>query len=197
MMQMPFNVAHERWRVLPRPLFSTDQKDWLTRAGSLTRRLQRLGRVDVWIVREAVDYSWASEARCLKTRARQRVWAREVLLLVDGEPFIAARSIAPLLASRSIWAGLRQLHTRPLSELLYDGVVQRSALASQPVGKRDPLCRFVKRCLEQAGLRQFLPQEAATHPYLARRSIFMRAGAPLLVTECMLAALWLRLAERK
>ncbi len=192
---MPFNVSNTHWRVLPRPAFSADQKDWLTRGGSLTCRLQTLGRVDVQVVRETVDFVWTSEAHCLKLRARQRVWAREVLLLVEGEPFIAARSIVPLVASRSVWGGIRQLHTRPLSELLYGGVIQRSALASRPVGRRDPLQHFVRRCLAQPALGLLpAPPSSDAQPCVARRSVFIHAGEPLLVTECMLAALWTRLA---
>ncbi|BBE08866.1 Probable chorismate pyruvate-lyase [Mycoavidus cysteinexigens] len=193
-MRMLFNAANAQWRVLPRPLFSAAQKNWLTRGGSLTQRLQTLGRVEVQVVREAVDFAWAGEAHCLKARARQRVWAREVLLLVEGEPFIAARSIAPLPASRGVWADIRQLHTRSLSELLYGGVIKRSALASRPIGKGDPLYHFIQRCFERAALRRDLTPPLSAAP-VARRSIFMHAGQPLLVTECMLAALWLRLAE--
>jgi len=38
--------------------------------------------------------------------------------------------------------------------------------------------------------------EVAEHAFAARRSVFVRLGAPLMVTECFLPSLWSFLARR-
>jgi chorismate--pyruvate lyase len=161
-----------------------DQKDWLTRGGSLTAHLRKLGDVKVRVTREAVDCAWPDECAALRVGMRTRVWVREVVLEVDGVPYVAAHSIAPLAASRSVWQAMRRLSTRPLAELLYaDSTVARSVLVSTRLAPRHPLAVLARRQIPGR----------APHALLARRSVFVRHGAPLMVTECMLPALWARL----
>jgi chorismate--pyruvate lyase len=84
-----------------------------------------------------------------------------------------------------VWQATRRLRTRPLAELLYrDGSVARSSLVSRRVSARHPLYRLAAR--EVDGV--------PPHALVARRSVFERHGAPLMVTECMLPALWAHLA---
>jgi chorismate--pyruvate lyase len=187
-MAIRFNAADAHWRVAPLPGFSRDQKDWLTRGGSLTGHLRTLGAVAVRVTREAVALPWADESNALGVECRAPVWVREVVLSVDGTPFVAAHSIAPLAASVGVWQAMRKLRTRPLAELLYsDSSVARSALVSRRLTARHPLYRLAAR---EIG-------EAYAHPQalVARRSMFERHGAPLMVTECMLPALWAHLAS--
>ncbi len=180
-------AASAAWRSMPRPSFTFDQKDWLARGGSLTAHLRTLGTVTLRVTREAVACAWADECLALGVAERQRVWVREVVLLVDGTPFVAAHSIAPLAASRGVWQSMRRLSSRPLAELLYDdGSVSRSALVSVQLTARHPLFALAQR--EIAG--------EPPHALIARRSLFLRRGRPLLVTECMLPALWECLEER-
>jgi chorismate lyase len=183
-MLIPFDAADAHWRVAPLPGFSRDQKDWLTRGGSLTAHLRTLGAVVVRVTRETVAQPWADEAAALDVATRAPVWVREVVLSVDGTPFVAAHSIAPLAASVGVWQAMRRLRTRPLAELLYsDSSVARSALVSRRLTARHPLYRLAAREMGEA------------HPQalVARRSVFERHGAPLMVTECMLPALWAHL----
>ncbi|WP_322105817.1 chorismate--pyruvate lyase family protein [Paraburkholderia sp. J41] len=185
-MPQRFEAADAHWRVTPSPAFSADQKDWLTRGGSLTAHLRALGRVEVRVTREAVAMPWSDEGAALGLAPRERAWVREIVLAVDGVPFVAAHSATPLAASRGVWQAMRRLRTRPLAELLYsDSGVARSALVSRRVGAGQPLFALAAREVE----RRDLP-----HALLARRSVFVRGGAPLLVTECMLPALWAHLA---
>lgn len=189
-MLIRFDSADAHWRVVPLPGFSRDQKDWLTRGGSLTAHLRTLGAVAVRVTREAVALPWADEYAALGVGCRAPVWVREVVLSVDGTPFVAAHSIAPLAASVGVWQAMRRLRTRPLAELLYsDSSVSRSALVSRRLTARHPLYRLAACELSGA------------HPYpqalLARRSVFERHGAPLMVTECMLPALWAHLAAAR
>lgn len=180
-----FDAAGAAWRVRPRASFSVEQKDWLTRGGSLTAQLRMLGAVTVRVTREAVAPAWPDEHAALGLALGTPVWVREVVLEVDGVPFVAARSIAPLGASRGVWQSMRRLRTRPLAELLYrDSEVTRSALVSARLTARHPLV-VLALCATRG---------KAPHAFVARRSIFARHGAPLMVTECMLPALWARLA---
>lgn len=180
-MPISFLSADSRWRIRPLPGFTADQKDWLTRGGSLTAHLRELGEVSVDVTREAVGLPWPDEAAALNIGPRTPVWIREVVLNVDGVPFVAAHSIVPLDAGKGVWQAVRRLARRPLAELLYsDSSVTRSALASRRITARHPLHRLARRCTPLA----------QTHALTARRSVFVRHGAPMMVTECMLPALW-------
>jgi chorismate--pyruvate lyase len=180
-MPIRFDPADAHWRVASLPAFSAAQKDWLTRGGSLTAHLRALGAVAVRVTREAVALPWPDEAAALGLAPRAPVWVREVVLSVDGMPFVAAHSVTPRAASVGVWQATRRLRTRPLAELLYsDSSVARSALVSRRVGARHPLYRLAAR--EIGG--------GAGHALVARRSVFERHGAPLMVTECMLPTLW-------
>ncbi|MEC5407015.1 chorismate lyase [Paraburkholderia sp. MPAMCS5] len=190
-MSIRFNAADAHWRVAPLPRFSAAQKDWLTRGGSLTAHLRALGAVAVRVTREGVALPWADEHAALGLHVRAPVWVREVVLSVDGVPFVAAHSVAPLAASVGVWQATRRLRTRPLAELLYsDSSVARSALVSRSVTGRHPLYRLAAR--EISGVR---PSGVPPHALVARRSVFERHGAPLMVTECFLPALWAYLAS--
>ncbi|HKT99788.1 MAG TPA: chorismate lyase [Paraburkholderia sp.] len=185
-MPIRFDAADAHWRVAPLAAFSADQKDWLTRGGSLTAHLRALGHVVVRVTREAVDMPWPDECAALGFAPRERAWVREIVLEVDGVPFVAAHSVTPVVASHGIWQAMRRLRTRPLAELLYtDSGVARSALVSRRVCARHPLHALAAR----------ETQEHVPHAFVARRSVFERHAAPLLVTECMLPALWARLAR--
>jgi chorismate--pyruvate lyase len=195
-MPIRFNAADAHWRVAPLSSFSVAQKDWLTRGGSLTAHLRALGAVAVRVTREGVAQPWADEYAALGLRVRESVWVREVVLSVDGVPFVAAHSVAPLAASVGVWQATRRLRTRPLAELLYsDSSVARSALVSRRVTARHPLYRLAAR--EVGGLppSEMPPNEMPPHALVARRSVFERHREPLMVTECFLPALWAHLAH--
>ncbi|APA85418.1 chorismate lyase [Paraburkholderia sprentiae WSM5005] len=183
-MPIRFDPAGGPWRVAPLPSFSAAEKDWLTRGGSLTAHLRALGAVAVRVTRETVALPWPDEAAALGLAPRAPVWVREVVLSVDGVPFVAAHSVTPRAASVGIWQATRRLRTRPLAELLYsDSSVARSSLVSRRVATRHRLYRLAARAIG-GGARH------APHALVARRSVFERHGAPLMVTECMLPALW-------
>ncbi|PQV52750.1 chorismate lyase [Paraburkholderia sp. BL21I4N1] len=187
-MPIRFDAADAHWRVAPLPGFSAAQKDWLTRGGSLTAHLRALGAVAVRVTRESVALPWADESAALGLAPRAPVWVREVVLSVDRVPFVAAHSVTPLIASVGVWQATRRLRTRPLAELLYsDSSVARSALVSRRLTERHPLYRLAAR--------EIAATTASPHALVARRSVFERHGAPLMVTECFLPALWSHLAE--
>jgi chorismate--pyruvate lyase len=184
---MPKDLSTTQWRTRPLPTFTADQKDWLTRGGSLTAHLRELGDVTVDVTREAVGQPWRDEAAALDITPRTPVWIREVVLNVNRVPFVAAHSIVPLDASSGVWQAIRRLRTRPLAELLYsDSSVWRSPLTSRRIDACDLLYRLAAR---QTPLKK-------PHAFVARRSVFVRLGAPLMVTECFLPALWTFLGRR-
>ncbi|WP_454874635.1 chorismate--pyruvate lyase family protein [Paraburkholderia xenovorans] len=184
-MSIRFVAADAHWRVAPLPGLSAAQKDWLTRGGSLTAHLRALGAVAVRVTREGVALPWPDEHAALGLAPRAPVWVREVVLAVEGVPFVAAHSVAPLAASAGVWQAMRRLRTRPLAELLYsDSGVARSSLVSRRLTARHPLYRLAACAIESQ----------SPNALVARRSVFERHGAPLMVTECMLPALWAHLA---
>ncbi|WP_277185569.1 chorismate lyase [Caballeronia sp. BR00000012568055] len=170
------------WRITPPPSLTDTQKDWLTRGGSLTAHLRTLGAVTVDVTREAVDTAWRDEYAALRATPRTPMWTREVALKVDGVPMVVAHSIVALEHSIGVWQSIRRLRTRPLAELLYsDSSVSRSMLVNRRITARHPLHRLTD----------------TRNTLVARRSVFERHGAPLMVTECMLDALWTRLDESR
>jgi chorismate lyase len=184
-MPIRFDAADAHWRAIPSPGLSAAQKDWLSRGGSLTAHLRALGAVAVRVTRERVASCRADEHAALGLAPRAPVWVREVVLSVQGVPFVAAHSVAPLAASVGTWQAVRRLRTRPLAELLYsDSSVARSSLVSRRLVARHPLFRLA--ACEIGG--------TPPHALVARRSVFERHGEPLMVTECMLPALWAHLA---
>ncbi|KMQ80866.1 Chorismate--pyruvate lyase [Candidatus Burkholderia pumila] len=173
--------ADARWRIAPPASLPDAEKDWLTRGGSLTAHLRTLGHVKVEVMREAVDHAWRDEWRAMNATPRTPMWVREVALKVDGVPFVVAHSIVELAHSTGVWQSMRRLRTRPLAELLYsDSSVSRSVLVNCRVTARHPLHRLARD---------------TSKTLVARRSVFERHGAPLMVTECMLDALWERLTS--
>ncbi|VVD88990.1 chorismate--pyruvate lyase [Pandoraea pneumonica] len=188
-MTFRFDVSGRHWQAVPSPALSRRHKDWLTRGGALTRHLSALGRVTVRVVAERVMPADADQCRAIGVPLRTPMWARDVILLVDDEPVVVAHSVTPLVHSRSVWQAMRRLRTRPLADLLYhDPTVTRSVLVSRPLGPghllhararhdaRDPLIGLTPRAR-----------------LWARRSVFLRHGAPLLVTEAFLPRFWRRL----
>ncbi len=131
----------------------------------------------------------ADQCRAIGVPLRTPMWARDVILLVDGEPVVVAHSVTPLAYSRSIWQAMRRLRTRPLADLLYhDPTVTRSMLVSCPLAPRHLLHGRARH-----DARDPLVGANPRARLWARRSVFVRRGAPLLVTEAFLPRFWRRL----
>jgi len=168
------------------PGFTIDQKHWLTLGGSLTAHLRTLGTVDVRVTREAVGLPWHDERAALQLASREPVWIREVVLAVDGVPCVAAHTVTPLNASVGVWLAMRHLRRGLLAEPLYvEASVIRSALSSRRINARHPL--YALGAAQVSG--------RSPYAFVARRSVFERQRVPLMVTECMLPALWERLTS--
>jgi chorismate--pyruvate lyase len=112
---------------------------------------------------------------------RQQVVERDVLLRCDNEAVVYAHTILPLFANAHDWPAFASLGNRSLGTTLFnDPLVQRGDLHYARLGASHPLMRRI------AGLQLLL---AASESLLARRSVFIRHGAKLLVTEVFLPSI--------
>lgn len=157
---------------LPHPLHSGPYRKWLIDEGSLTSRLK--ARCPAFAVSN-IRQTWATplpdEAALLGLRRGAAAWIREVWLLDGDDRLVFARSILPRSSQRGAWHGLKRLGARPLGAALFsDARVLRRPLSFRRLPKRHP-------ALQSAGL------DAAVW---ARRSVFVRSGRLILVTEAFL-----------
>ena len=85
-------------------------------------------------------------------------------------PLVFARSVLPRASLRGVWRNLGALGSRPLGAVLFaDRKVTRTPLAFRKLRQLHPISFYIG----QAGL-------------WARRSVFVRAGHAILVTEVFL-----------
>jgi chorismate--pyruvate lyase len=178
------------WLAGTAPTLGREQKYWLTRPGALTAGLQRLGRVRLRVLRERAEGLCQGEAWMLGLAPHSPVWAREIVMSIDGVDSVLARSLTPLAASHAWWQGMRRLRSRPLADMLYaDARISRSLFYTRRLDRWQPLYR---------ALRAGLPAAACAAPaLLARCSVFRRGGRPLSVAECFLPDFWSLAATRR
>ena len=166
------------WIASPAPSTSRLQRQWLTRPGALTHGLRQLGPLSLRVLSEKVCRASHDEAVRLGLSLGQTLWQREVCMSILGIDCVVARSVAPLAATQGHWQALKRLRNRPLADILYhDRAIERSAFAFTALRLGMPLYRLSQ--ISAAGLS-----------VQARRSVFTRAGQPLLVAEAFLPAFW-------
>lgn len=152
--------------------------DWLSNRTSLTARLIAHSQ------QFRVQRLYQGRAMCLQDEFAeidlakpQQVIEREVLLRCDDVAVVYAHTIVPLSATAQEWPLFATLGNRSLGTTLFnDPLVQRGQLQYARLGWTHPLMRRI----QQSGLIQLCPD------LLARRSVFKRHGAKLLVTEVFL-----------
>lgn len=158
-----------------RPRLPAGLRAWLLDSGSLTAHLQRRGNFRVQVLHHGPAQISRDERDLLGLHARQCAIVREVLLCVNDEPRVYARSVLPHATLQGRHRYLRRFGARSLGAHLFGN---RRA-------KRDPfqLCHWPGGALPApAGL-------AGDAPSLwARRSRFWLDGRPLLVAEVFLPA---------
>lgn len=122
-------------------------RDWLRAPGSLSRRLAALGeRFEVQVLRQGVAPFRALERAALGLPSRGLTVVREVILRVDGEALVWARSAVHQRATRGAWAALRGLGNRPLAHLLYDNPrIHRSPLQLRRLARHGATRRHLAR----------------------------------------------------
>lgn len=171
----PILPAQCHWQPLGRQPLPPVIGDWIADSGSLTRRLRQHGRFAVQPLRQMITRPTATELRLAGQRPRQHALVREVLLTLDGEPVVFARSILPL---RSLHGANRVL-----------GHMARRSLGLELFKPPKATRRAVwVTCLDGARL----PVPGLQGPVWGRESLFVKRGQPCLVAEFFLPALWAR-----
>ncbi|MCE0917378.1 MULTISPECIES: chorismate--pyruvate lyase family protein [unclassified Pseudomonas] len=167
-----------QWQRAPLPWLSTEQCHWLFLPGSLTLHLKALGQYRLELIDQYPTQACVADAQALGIAAGTPLWVRTVLMRLDQRPCVLARSIAPLGALDQGWAVLDGYGSQPLGMMLYqDPDIVRGPFEWGVLALDEPLGRL-SRCLDDSG------------PWLARRSLFHRHGAPLLIAECFLSGFW-------
>ena len=153
---------------------------WLASRGSLTARIiEHFRQFNLVRIVQRAEWPNVDERRELGLRDRELAVVREVLLR-DGEaPLVFAHSVAARRDLRGLWRGLSRLGARPLADMLFhDHAVVRLPMEYRKLDARHPLYRRAQ---------QVAP--FAARVVWARRSVFLKNGRPLLVTELFLTAM--------
>jgi len=159
----------------PRPQWRIHPTDaalhaWLIAPGSLTARLMQHGQVTVRKCRQGTARLNRAEQGALGLRAGH---VREVVLMVDGQPRVWARSATGLRGLKGPWKAVRGLGTRPLAELLFSHArVLRSPLVQHDWATHGPEALAARKALG-----------ALKAPRWARASVFRHHGQALRVME--------------
>jgi chorismate lyase len=149
------------------------QRTWLSAGGSLTARLRHLGKVQVHVQTQGARALWPSEQEALGCRSGH---VREVILSVDGQPMVWARSATSRGGLKGPWKALQGLGNRALAELLFSHTqVRRGPLQVHAWGKHDPA--------HARAARQWQRFSRQPTPWHARASVFWHKGQPLRVME--------------
>jgi len=158
------------------------QRGWILAEGSLTGHLRVLcpQRFTLAVLREARWRPRSDEARALRLRGDRASLIREVALRCGDEPLVIARTVIPATTLRGKVQRLARLGSQPLGALLF----------TDKTARRGPL-ELGHLTLAQAGISQAPPVD---EPVWARRAVFHLGGAPLLVSEFFLPALFTRAA---
>ena len=159
-------------------------RQWLQATGSLSARLAATGQTfSVQVLAQGRQPLNADEAHALGLAGQRIGYAREVLLRVDGRPLVFARSVTAHADSVGAWRSVRGLGSRPLADVLFKRPdIARAPLAYRQLQRQSPLQRHVARSWQLA-TGASLGQRALP----ARRSVFTRHGATLLVMEVFAA----------
>lgn len=182
---MSKTFAHSPWTASPTPSFTQRQKSWLMRPGALTDGLRALGTLELRVLREFTAGLSRDEAHRLNLPINSPVWVREIVMHIDQEACVIARSLTPLEASHGVWQSMRRLRSRPLADILYhDRSITRSAFEVARVNRFIPIYKT-----NRDGIKHAVNMRTA-QCLLARRSVFWKASYPLLVSECFLPAFW-------
>ncbi|MGU3415926.1 chorismate lyase [Enterobacteriaceae bacterium C34A] len=102
------------------PELDAELRDWLLLEDSMTKRFEQQGKcVTVTLLRE--DFVGQDEvAQELALLPKEsRYWLREILLCVDGEPWLAGRTVVPESTLNGPELQLQQLGTTPLGRYLF------------------------------------------------------------------------------
>ncbi|MFZ6750832.1 chorismate--pyruvate lyase family protein [Undibacterium sp. Ren11W] len=158
---------------------SVEMRDWLTNRASLTARLVAgCQQFRVQRLHQKLAICLADEFAEIGLPRPRKALEREVLLRCDGVAMVYAHTVVPLTASASQWPLFAALGEKSLGTTLFnDPLVERCALSYAKLRPDHVLMQRIQQL-------QLLPE--CSVGLLARRSVFRRKGACLLVTEVFL-----------
>ncbi|MEQ3635119.1 chorismate lyase [Alcanivorax sp.] len=156
------------WRPLEQLVLPPIIRDWMADPGSLTRRLKHHGHFSVVPGLHTIALPRADERRLLPLPVRRVALIREVTLHLDDTPVVAARSVLPLTSLAGANRSLGHMGSRSLGLELYN----------RPTCQRDQVWARLASADQDHSL------------CWGRQSRFIKRGAPLLVAEYFLPALW-------
>lgn len=164
--------------------FLGQERRWVGGPGSLSARLAAVGqKFSVQVLSQGMQKLRADESKALGWSVRRVGYVREVMLRVDGVAVVFARSVTAQAQSLGPWRSIRGLGTRPLADVLFKRVgIARTPLQYSRLQATSPVSRHVALAWK-TGCGEALETRAPP----ARRSVFSRRGAPLLVMEVFAA----------
>ncbi|MEZ9820212.1 chorismate lyase [Shewanella sp. 10N.286.45.A1] len=163
-------ISPDKMTNLPSPPF----KDWLLSSGSLTKKLKtQCQAFEVKVLGEDTLSPLTDEYP-----TQQQVWIREVLLVLDGVPWIFARTLIPGRLLEIKQQDFLGLGVRPLGELLYS--------KDEFTPGKIEVAHF-EACSKIAKLAQSLDQDVSGELW-GRRRYFEHAQEQLIVSEIFLPA---------
>ena len=153
---------------------------WVGAGGSLSAHLAGAGlKFSVQVLKQGRQKLYRDEARALGLSGSAAGYVREVVLRVDGVAVVFARSVTPHACSLGPWRAVRGLGTRPLADILFKHLgITRTPLEFTRLHTASALRTQVAKAWQGA-----TGKPVACRALPARRSVFTRRGAPLLVME--------------
>ena len=155
--------------------------------GSLTAALRQYGTTTVTVLRQGLARAHRDEVGLLDPRRTLRLMVREVVLHVDGQPWVFAHTLANPPAQRL----LRRAGRRPLATVLFtDPKVIASGLHYRRLPADHALMHSANAVpapgdfILPAAMTEGNP--CGTCGLTARRALFIRGAARLVVTEVFL-----------
>lgn len=149
-------------------------KDWLLAPGSLTQKLKsHCGQFEVKVLGEDILSPFANEMP-----QQKQAWIREVLLCLDGLPWVFARTLVPGGMLDNAQSDFLTLGNRPLGELLFN--------SGEFIPGKIEVGQF-NACSTLAKLIESLHQ-SSEHTLWGRRRYFSHNEQQLIVSEIFLPA---------
>ncbi|MEO3992139.1 chorismate lyase [Pseudocitrobacter cyperus] len=101
------------------PSLDAEKLDWLLLEDSMTKRFEQYGVVSVTLIDEGFVSRDAIAQELPLLPDEQRYWLREILLCVDGTPWLAGRTVVPESTLSGPELALQQLGKTPLGRYLF------------------------------------------------------------------------------
>ena len=152
-------------------------KQWLLSTELLTQQLRDLSNNQFAVQTLREDVLRTDECLALGLATGSLGWIREVILLGNNQPWVYARSVAPLQHMQHSTFDLTQIGNRSLGEALF----KQNDFQRHPIEVTQFPCTWLPKSLQ-------LTDNCAT--IWARRSRFAHPALSVLVAEAFLPAFW-------